>query len=246
LGAEVSSVAPRPPFNLNQVFYSIQGEGYWTGTPCVFVRFAGCDRAAPCDFCDTDHSPKLVVDKLGDLVDLCWKALPPDSPFPDHLVLTGGEPWLQLSSKALVDLHHAVLPHGTMIHIETNGYCMSFEHGLGNWPWLWVTWSPKGADRFMLRQRPYPVHELKLVVDRQCQPITWEDMDKFEDLFRGVEPYPHLWLQPAWRGLEMYKGLEKTYTNYERVMQLLAQRPNWRLSQQTHKLASVTGVVELP
>ena len=39
---------------LAEIFYSIQGEGMWTGTPAVFVRLAGCNLA--CDFCDTDYS----------------------------------------------------------------------------------------------------------------------------------------------------------------------------------------------
>jgi len=39
---------------LAEIFYSIQGEGTWTGTPAVFVRLAGCNLA--CDFCDTDYS----------------------------------------------------------------------------------------------------------------------------------------------------------------------------------------------
>ena len=39
---------------VNEIFYSLQGEGYYTGTPEVFLRFAGCNRQCP--FCDTDHS----------------------------------------------------------------------------------------------------------------------------------------------------------------------------------------------
>ena len=41
---------------LSEIFYSIQGEGTWTGTPAVFVRLAGCNLA--CDFCDTDYASK--------------------------------------------------------------------------------------------------------------------------------------------------------------------------------------------
>ena len=38
---------------INEIFYSIQGEGYFTGTPTVFVRFSGCNLRCP--FCDTEH-----------------------------------------------------------------------------------------------------------------------------------------------------------------------------------------------
>ena len=41
-------------YKVNEIFYSLQGEGYYTGTPAVFLRFAGCNRR--CAFCDTDHA----------------------------------------------------------------------------------------------------------------------------------------------------------------------------------------------
>jgi len=44
---------------LAEIFYSVQGEGTWTGTPAVFVRLAGCNLA--CDFCDTDYALKFVA-----------------------------------------------------------------------------------------------------------------------------------------------------------------------------------------
>ena len=40
-------------YTVNEIFYSLQGEGFYTGTPAVFLRFAGCNRQ--CSFCDTDH-----------------------------------------------------------------------------------------------------------------------------------------------------------------------------------------------
>ena len=40
---------------INEIFYSLPGEGYFTGTPAIFVRFAGCNLRCP--FCDTNHVP---------------------------------------------------------------------------------------------------------------------------------------------------------------------------------------------
>ena len=40
-------------YTVNEIFYSLQGEGYYTGTAAVFLRFSGCNRK--CSFCDTDH-----------------------------------------------------------------------------------------------------------------------------------------------------------------------------------------------
>ena len=40
---------------VNEIFYSIQGEGRYTGTPAIFIRLAGCNLR--CDFCDTEHQP---------------------------------------------------------------------------------------------------------------------------------------------------------------------------------------------
>lgn len=46
---------------VNEIFYSIQGEGRYTGTPAVFIRLAGCNLR--CDFCDTEHQPTKTSPK---------------------------------------------------------------------------------------------------------------------------------------------------------------------------------------
>ena len=46
---------------INEIFYSLHGEGYHTGTPAIFVRFSGC--SLKCDFCDTQHEEgKMMTD----------------------------------------------------------------------------------------------------------------------------------------------------------------------------------------
>lgn len=111
-------------YRVNEIFYSLQGEGYYTGTPAVFLRFSGCNRA--CSFCDTDHSAytpmtaKEIAERLAQ-----WPSR--------HLVATGGEPLLQLDS----DLLRAIKAHGFYVQVETNGTCAVPPEV------DWVTCSPK-------------------------------------------------------------------------------------------------------
>ena len=93
---------------INEIFYSLQGEGRFTGSPAVFVRFSGCNRRCP--FCDTDHldGDEMSAQEIVDAV----------SKYPcDIVVITGGEPALQLTSE-LVDMLHGI---GRRVHVETNG-----------------------------------------------------------------------------------------------------------------------------
>jgi organic radical activating enzyme len=130
-------------YKINEIFYSLQGEGYYTGHAAVFLRFAGCNRK--CDFCDTDHfgftemTAEQVVDEVSRYA-------------ARHIVITGGEPTLQLDGELLSLLKSA----GFYVQIETNG-TMAVPTGVD-----WVTCSPKaepwGIDR---------VDELKVVYQGQ-------------------------------------------------------------------------------
>ena len=115
-------------YRVNEIFYSLQGEGRWTGMPAVFVRFAGCNLRCP--FCDTDFSASAgmslaaLVREVRQLSKDCRR-----------LVVTGGEPALQLDA-AFVEAFHA---EGYRIHVETNG-TLPLPPGID-----WVTLSPKDA-----------------------------------------------------------------------------------------------------
>ena len=133
--------------HISEVFYTIQGEGMWTGTPAVFVRLAGCNLS--CDFCDTDYSLKRVM-SLEQVIDAVRDASP-DCPM---VVLTGGEPLAQRESLALIE---ALRRDGRRVHIESNG---TIEASLPDDVWLCV--SPKErVDRRMAAR----ANEAKFIVD---------------------------------------------------------------------------------
>ena len=130
-------------YTVNEIFYSLQGEGFYTGTPAVFLRFSGCNRR--CSFCDTDHARGTVMTAC-EIADAC-------AAFPArHLVATGGEPLLQLDSHLL----RALKAKGFYVQIETNG-SMPVPVEVD-----WVTCSPKEAPWQVDR-----IDELKIVYQGQ-------------------------------------------------------------------------------
>ena len=115
-------------YRINEIFYSLQGEGYHSGTPAVFVRFSGCNLH--CAFCDTQHQAGKMM-SAQEIVGEVNKY--PDAPL---LVLTGGEPSLFIDEAFVGELKKKT---GKTITIETNGT----RPLPGNLDW--VTLSPKSA-----------------------------------------------------------------------------------------------------
>ena len=85
---------------INDIFYSLQGEGHNTGRAAVFIRFAGCNLRCP--FCDTEFDTYREMDDEQILAAI--------SPYPARfVVLTGGEPTLQVD-EAFVEQRHTPCP----------------------------------------------------------------------------------------------------------------------------------------
>ena len=128
---------------INEIFYSLQGEGFWTGTPMIFVRFSGCNLR--CSFCDTEHETFTEMTDSEILAQI--------GAFPiKRVCLTGGEPPLQIDDKLIEILHQA----GYFIHIETNGTNL-LPKGID-----WITLSPK-SEQIALEK----ANELKIVYTEQ-------------------------------------------------------------------------------
>jgi 7-carboxy-7-deazaguanine synthase (Cx14CxxC type) len=172
-------------YSVKEIFKTLQGEGAHSGRAAVFCRFTGCnlwsgreaDRAsAVCTFCDTDFVGMdgtgggrfTSAGVLADAVEREWNG----SRSRRYVVLTGGEPLLQVD-KALIDALH---DRGFEVGVETNG-TQAPPPGLD-----WICVSPKSGADIVLREG----NELKLVY-----PQPGLEPTQFEGL-----AFDHFFLQP--------------------------------------------------
>lgn len=131
---------------INEIFYSLQGEGFHTGTAAVFVRLSGCNLRCP--FCDTDHQSGTEMTEEAIVKAVCQHPA-------RHVVITGGEPALFLNATLVDALHNA----GRYVAVETNGTHPLPENV------DWITLSPK--DAFVKHADPVigRCNEIKVVFD---------------------------------------------------------------------------------
>jgi 7-carboxy-7-deazaguanine synthase len=209
---------------VNEVFYSVQGEGMRAGCASVFVRFTGCnlrcDVAAgdksPGNFaCDTEFASGRAVTaneliawieheaprwhRAGDPTDLAGGG---------WLVLTGGEPGLQIDEELIRALH----AYGYLLAVETNG-SIELPPGLD-----WITVSPKVAEH-AIKQRT--ASEVKYVRG-YGQGIPKTEVSA-----------AHRLISPAFDGLTIRPDVLAW------CIQLVKEHPEWRLSVQNHKAWTV-------
>lgn len=170
-------------YAVKEIFYSIQGEGANAGSPAVFCRFAGCnlwsgreaDRiGAICTFCDTDFVGTDGLrggvfenaDELAEAVLTEWPSPNEDCRF---VILTGGEPALQVDS-ALINAFHT---RRFRVAIETNG-TIDLPSGID-----WICVSPKAGTTLKIQSGD----ELKLVYPQGgIDPFEYQALE-FEQLF---------------------------------------------------------------
>lgn len=161
-------------YRINEIFFSLQGEGARAGQASLFLRFSRCNLTCKVEThgfdCDTEFESGIamtaeeIVEELRTLADEC-----------EWVVLTGGEPALQLDAELIAALHEA----GYKLAIETNG-TVELPEGLD-----WITVSPKVAEH-AIRQRS--ADEVKYVrAYGQGVPETRVEAD-------------HYWISPAFEG----------------------------------------------
>ena len=198
-------------YRVNEIFYSLQGEGHHTGRAAVFVRFSGCNLKCP--FCDTDFSSYQEM-TLGNIMTAVsvWRHC-------GFVVLTGGEPSLQADDALVEALHQA----GFYVAMETNG-THAVPQGID-----WVTVSPKSPPSDSpTGERPEHINELKVIFDGKTTPRS------LLPPLRESEGAPLLYLQPCDTG-----NPERNTLLTSQCVEYIKEHPEWRLSLQTHKILQI-------
>ena len=198
-------------YALNEIFYSIQGEGVRAGMPCVFVRFSGCNLRCSVEAgalspggwgCDTDHSARLLYtpDEVRTECERVGGKC-------REIIFTGGEPALQVDRMLLKALE------GYRTGIETNGTFDVSSLGLD-----WVTVSPKRVTHPI---RQLSANEVKIVL------AAGQSMPDFniDAKYKLLSPCSH--------------GCEIDQNALRWCIDLVKENPEWRLSIQQHKIWKV-------
>ncbi len=197
-------------YKINEIFSSIHGEGAESGKAAIFIRFSGCNLS--CTFCDTKHIThcNLQREELYTYLESRFESSI------GHLIMTGGEPLLQLDYDLVKELNREYM---YKIHIETNGTIPLPNNFIPHIHWLTV--SPKlGKEDLKIKAGD----ELKLLYNPN---MTEEDYDYYEDL-----PFRYHYIQPI---------TDKTgkINNLPKILEFLKRRPEWKLSIQIHKLLNI-------
>jgi organic radical activating enzyme len=132
-------------YKINEIFYSIQGEGANVGLPAIFIRFANCNLE--CSFCDTEFLTYTEMTK-EEIQQECYKY---ETSF---IILTGGEPCLQIDEALLEVLKGSLF----QIYLETNG---TIDISEIDYYFNWITVSPKIDSEIKINR----VNEVKVVYE---------------------------------------------------------------------------------
>ena len=173
-------------YSIKEIFLTIQGEGFNSGRTAIFCRFSGCNlwngkeesrNNAICKFCDTDfigtkgiNGGKYKIPELVRKLNSLWPYKKNDK----FIVLTGGEPLLQLNKPLIQELKK----NKFYIAIETNGTILP-PQGID-----WICMSPKKGTKILLEKG----NEIKIVTPQKAlNPSDFENLD-----------FDHYFIQPLY------------------------------------------------
>ena len=199
-------------YPINEIFYSLQGEGIYAGRPANFIRLSGCNMV--CSYCDTNHKPntEMTLDEILKQLNNLNRTV----------VLTGGEPTVHNLEQLMTALHES----NCIIHIETNGSRTKYTSTLAFADW--VTLSPKGRDLSL-----YAIHlanEIKLLVGSD----NWQEYIKwFTTKYNTVLKNTLLQLLP------LADGKNLNTENIKLALDYCLLHPQFSLTLQQHKILEV-------
>ena len=207
-------------YKIKEIYFTLQGEGFHTGRPSIFIRFSGCNlwsglekdrKNAICNWCDTDfvgtdgtNGGRYSSNEIKNIIVNLW---PENESSKPYVVCTGGEPLLQIDKNLIKVIQNA----GFEIGLETNGTIIPPD-GID-----WICVSPKANTDIVLKNG----NELKVVYP-QCgmNPRIHEKL-KFD----------HFYIQPM-------DGIDQK-DNIRRSEKFVLDHPKWKLSLQTHKILGI-------
>ena len=214
---------------INEIFDTIQGEAFYTGTPATFIRLQGCPVG--CHWCDTKHTWSEGTERLRIEIDEMldkttdspkWSDMEEEEIVriveklqPRHFVLTGGEP----CSQDIFKLTRLLATIGT-VQVETSG-----THTINVYHKTWVTVSPKIEMLGGLKVLNTAItrdNELKMPINNV------NDVKNLQKLVKKGNYGQLIWLQPVSQKEENTNLCVQT-----------AMDNNWRISIQTHKYMGV-------
>ncbi|WES89362.1 7-carboxy-7-deazaguanine synthase QueE [Dickeya fangzhongdai] len=220
-------------YPINEMFQTLQGEGFFTGVPAVFIRLQGCPVG--CSWCDTKHTWEKLPERQIPLAEVLVKSGESDawsgSSVEDllqqmalqgysarHVVITGGEPCIH----DLTPLTQTLEQRGFSTQIETSG-----THEVRCSPDCWVTVSPKVNMRgglAVLDQALQRANEIKHPVARE------RDIEALDALLARLD-------DDKARVVALQPISQKDDSTRLCIETCIAR--NWRLSMQTHKYLNI-------
>ena len=204
-------------YKINEIFSSLQGEGFNTGRPVVFVRFATCNLL--CNWCDTNCLDYEVMD-LEDILD-CVEGFELKS-----VIITGGEPTIHENMPNLVK---ALKEKGYWVALETNGIIGLNEDVQSLFDYVVVSPKSHFSSLYEKESAAKKADEVRIVVDG--------NIIDFCDFIEKTIVSKKYYLSPCC-------GINDEF-NVLQAIKLLGQlnmrenKPEWLLSFQTHKLANI-------
>ena len=203
---------------VNNIFYSVQGEGNHTGEASIFIRLSNCNLR--CRYCDTDY-----VSGINLSLEQILERLP--SVTSKRIVWTGGEPLLQLNSETVRFFND----HGYLQSIETNG---SIPPPLGL---DYIAISPKTVSlkKLGMNFEGRTIGEFRYLIG------TDSDIPKIRCVPPEIKNLPKAsfyYVSPLFVG-ERHKKFELDQDNLKMAIDFVKADPRWRLSVQNHKIWNV-------